>query len=161
MIVVSDTSPVSNLIQIGQLEILQKIFYKVLIPPSVDKEIKKLEDFSIDLTSYKTAEWIEIVMPLATDKVLTFSEKLDEGESEAIVIALEQNADYLLIDERLGTKMALAEGLTTLGLIGVLLKAKSMGFIEKVGPVLGELELKAGFWIGAKLKQRILKDAGE
>jgi uncharacterized protein len=143
------------------LEILHGIFQKVLVPPSVDKEIRQLEGFAIDLSSYTTADWIEIVTPIAIDKVLQFSEKLDAGESEAIVIALENNADYLLIDERLGTKIALSEGLTTLGLIGVLLKAKTMGLIEKVNPLLVELELKAGFWIGSKLKEKILKDAGE
>jgi uncharacterized protein len=161
VIVVSDTSAISNLIQVGMLEILHGIFQKVLVPPSVDKEIRQLEGFAIDLSSYITADWIEIVTPIAIDKVLQFSEKLDAGESEAIVIALENNADYLLIDERLGTKIALSEGLTTLGLIGVLLKAKTMGLIEKVNPLLVELELKAGFWIGSKLKEKILKDTGE
>ena len=161
MIVVSDTSPISNLIQIGKLDLLRQLFEKIVIPPTVDKEVRELEAFSIEITEYSTANWIEVVTPKAVEKVQKLMASLDKGESEAIVVALEQNADYLLIDERLGTKTAISEGLHTLGLIGVLIKAKEIGLLEKVEPILNELEETAGFWIGAKLKNKVLEDVGE
>ena len=35
MIVVSDTSAISNLLVIGQLELIQQIYQQVVIPPAV------------------------------------------------------------------------------------------------------------------------------
>lgn len=161
MIIVSDTSPIANLLQIRRLDLLQQLFGKILIPPSVHKEIKRLENFSIDLTAYYNATWIEIIAPINEAKVLEFMLEIDEGESEAIVLAKEHQADYLLIDERLGTSIALTEGLQTIGLIGVLIKAKEIGLITAIQPILNDLENKAGFWISKKLKNIILKDLGE
>ncbi len=161
MIVVYDTSPIANLHQVGHLDLLRQMFDKIIVPPTVDTEIKKLEEFSIDISEYLNADWIEIVEPENLELVAHFLNELDAGESEAIVVAKEIGADYLLIDERLGTNAALAEGLQTVGLIGVLLKAKEVGHIEKIRPWLDELEEKAGFWIGKKLKNMVLNDAGE
>nr|MCU0348521.1 hypothetical protein [Saprospiraceae bacterium] len=107
MIVISDTSPISNLVQIGRLDLLQQLFGKIIIPPAVDHEVRQLELFSIKIASYTSANWIEIISPKATEKVKEFMATLDRGESEAIVVALEQNANYLLIDERLGNKTAI------------------------------------------------------
>ena len=86
---------------------------------------------------------------------------LDEGESEAISLAKEFSADFLLIDERAGTNKALEEGLTTIGLVGVLMKSKELGFIEKIEPILYQLKEEAGFWLGKKLLDSVLKEAGE
>jgi uncharacterized protein len=160
VIVVSDTSPISNLLQIGSLELLHQLFGQIIIPP-VDAEVRKLESFSVDITSYSTADWIEIVAPKATEQVAKFMVNLDKGESEAIVVALEQKAEYLLIDERLGTKVAVSEGLQTLGLIGVLMRAKVLDLVKNIRPILTELEEVAGFWINEKLKNKVLDDAGE
>ena len=131
VIVISDTSPISGLLQIGRMELLQQVFGKIIVPPVVDTEIRKLKGFSIDISSYTTAAWVEIVSPNSHGRVQQFMQKLDAGESEAIVFALEQGADLLLIDERAGNNIALAEGLTTIGLIGVLVKAKESGHVKK------------------------------
>ena len=66
MIIVSDTSPIANLITIDQLEILQKVFKKVIVPPAVDKEIRDLEQFHYNLQEYKTCKWIQIQVPSNT-----------------------------------------------------------------------------------------------
>jgi uncharacterized protein len=161
VIVISDTSPIANLHQIGRLDLLRQMFGKVIIPPAVDVEIRKLEDFSVDITEYKEADWIEIIAPKNNKRVRHFLATLDAGESEAIVVAQENGAEYLLIDERLGTKAALENGIQTIGLIGILLKAKKIGLIKMLTPTLEELEHEAGFWIGSKLKNTVLKDAGE
>ena len=81
---------------------------------------------------------------------------LDEGESEAIALALEIRCNLILMDERLGTKIARTEGLSTIGLIGVLLLAKQKNIIPAL-----KLKSKAGFWLGASLLEQVLHDAGE
>lgn len=72
---------------------------------------------------------------------------MDEGEAEAIALAHELKADYLLIDERRGWKLAKSMGVQAIGLIGVLLNAKSLGVFPEVMPVIDALRNVAGFWI--------------
>ena len=161
MIIVSDTSPIVNLIQIGALHILHQLFGRVIIPPTVEREVLALKMFDIDLTEFEDSDWIEVVYPKDNFLVTQMKIELDAGESEAIVLAKELNTDYLLIDERLGTKKAHEVDLQTVGLLGVLIKAKSENHIEKVKPILDTLINDAGFWIGTKLYQTVLKSVGE
>lgn len=161
MIVVSDTSPVANLILINKLDILHILFGKIIIPPAVDKEIKALKNLNIDLDTYINSSWIALEKPVDTDKVSALMKMIDDGEAEAIVIAKELKADYLLIDERKGTRLAKHEGCSTIGLVGVLIKAKEKEIIGRVMPVLDELENVEGFWIGKDLKSFIQKLVNE
>lgn len=161
MIIVSDTSPVSNLILIERLDILRKLFTEIIIPTAVDAEIRALKQFDIDLSAYENAEWIKITAPTNLQKVQTLQINLDEGEAQAIALALEINCDLLLMDERIGTNIARQEGLQTVGLVGVLIKAKEEKIIKEVREVLNELRNVAGFWLGNKLEKKILEELGE
>ena len=161
MIIVSDTSPVSNLLLIERLDILQKLFTEIIIPAAVDREIRALKQFGKDLSEYETAEWIKVVSPNNLQKVQSLQTKLDEGEAQAIALALELNCDLLLMDERIGTNIARQEGLQTVGLVGVLIKAKEEKIIEKVGEILDDLRTVAGFWLDRKLEKKILEQLGE
>ncbi|CAN5263939.1 hypothetical protein BH10ACI1_BH10ACI1_25900 [soil metagenome] len=161
MIIVSDTSPVSNLILIERLDILHKLFDEIIIPPAVDAEIRALKQFGKDLSDYETAEWIKVSAPANLQKVQSLQTNLDEGEAQAIALALEINCDLLLMDERIGTTIARREGLQTVGLVGVLIKAKEVGIIKEVREILDELKNIAGFWLDAKLEKKILEQLGE
>ncbi len=161
MIIVSDTSPVSNLILIQRLDILQKLFSEIIIPPAVDAEVRALKQFGKDLGEYENAEWIKVYQPTNLQKVRTLQAKLDEGEAQAIVLALETNCNLLLMDERIGTNIARQEGLQTIGLIGVLIKAKENEIIKEVSEILSDLKHQAGFWLGEKLENQILENLDE
>jgi uncharacterized protein len=161
MIIISDTSPIANLIQIGELKILHHLFGDVIIPPAVFKEIVALKTFGIDLTEFENSKWIKVIAPQNELFVSQIEIELDAGESEAIVVANEMRADYILMDERLGTKKAQEMGLQTIGLLGVLIKAKQQGEILLVKPILDALIKEAGFWIGLKLYHTVLKSTDE
>ena len=157
MVVISDTSPISNLIQIGRLELLKELFGEIIIPPFVAVEIDNLSQFGVDLTAYHSAQWITIKSPKNLNFVRELEDDLDKGESEAIAVSREINADLLIIDERLGTKKAQEFGLNTIGLLGCLIQAKQNSIIPLVKPIIEELENIAGFYIGKKLRNRILQ----
>ncbi|MEO8148582.1 MAG: DUF3368 domain-containing protein [Bacteroidia bacterium] len=161
MIVVSDTSPVSNLLLIDKLQILHKIFDEIIIPAAVDREVKFLKKLGRDISSYENAEWIIAKQLSDYSQFETLKLKLDIGEAEAIALALEVSCDLILIDERLGTSLAKQAGLKTIGLAGVLVLAKQRGIIKELKPIMLELKTKAGFWLGEKLLQQILSDNGE
>ena len=161
MIIVSDTSPVSNLILIERLDILRELFSEIIIPPSVDGEIRALKQFGKDLTVYENAVWIKVSAPKNLQKAQHLQANLDEGEAQAIALALEINCDLLLMDERIGTNIARQEGLQTVGLVGVLIKAKDEKLIAEVSIILDELKNTAGFWLNADLEKKILQKLGE
>jgi predicted nucleic acid-binding protein len=71
-------------------------------------------------------------------------------------LALELQADDLLIDERLGRQEALRLGIPIIGILGILLVAKQRSLIPQVQPVMDALINQAGFRISPRLYQRIL-----
>ncbi len=80
MIVVSDTSPISNLIQIGKLDLLRDIFGEVIIPPIVQEEILELVSFGIDLKMFIAADWLSVHSVRDQSKITALLTDLDEGE---------------------------------------------------------------------------------
>ncbi len=85
---------------------------------------------------------------------------LDDGESEAILLAKEMSADALLIDERIGLQIAKNEGLDCIGTLTILRLAKEMKLISEVKPLLIELKEK-GRWYSSYLIQEYLKSINE
>lgn len=161
MVIISDTSPISNLIQIDKLEILQKLFGQIVIPPHVDKEVLELINFGFDIAVYEHADWIQIINPIDITLVEELEKELDKGEAQAIVIGQELKADLLIIDERIGTNKAKKLGLKTIGLLGCLIEAKNQNIIKKVKPLVEKLESQAGFYIGNRLKNVIYELVNE
>lgn len=87
--------------------------------------------------------------------------ELDEGEAEAIALAIELNADLLLIDERLGKNIATKKGLICKGVVGVLIEAKQRAFIPAVRPLLDDLREHLKFRLADTIYNLALQIAGE
>lgn len=153
MIVVSDTTAISSLIQIGRSELLREMFGEVHIPVAVRDEL---------LRSHPTLPaFLQFDTVANRAEVARLEHELDLGEAEAIVLARELRADVLLMDEKIGRRVAQREGVPIIGLMGVLVAGKQRGFVPAVRVVISELESKAGFRISARVKQMIFAQAGE
>lgn len=119
---VSNTSPIFNLACIGRLELLRRQFGEVWIPLGVETELTEIPDAEIRRTVEQTqiAGWL-IVRPLTEADVLKLlMVDLHSGEAEAIALAVETKADWVLIDEREGRAVARRLGLRITGVLGVL-----------------------------------------
>jgi predicted nucleic acid-binding protein len=159
MIVVSDTSPILSLALIGQLELLRDLYGTILIPGAVRSEISATDQN--DARDVDRAEWI-ITRPIVPDVVLKLLlREVDQGEAEAIGLALQSNADVLLIDERKARHLAAYLELGVVGLLDVLQEAKQRQLITSVKPILDDLIARARFRLSHKLYQRTLFTAGE
>jgi uncharacterized protein len=161
MIVVSDTSPLCNLALIDHLWLLESIYQTVIIPTIVAAELKAAENAKI--TAIPELDWIQsrtLSNPdLATQ--LQHDKGLDAGEANAIALALELQADDLLIDERLGRREARQLGLAIIGILGILITAKQRSLIPQVQPIMDALMREAGFRISPQLYQQVLNLANE
>ena len=161
MIVVSDTSPITNLAAIGRLDLMPRLFGSVLIPDAVAKELAACPADALGFVDLSANNWL-VVTSVAHPPIATaLSLDLDAGEAETIALALDVRARVVLMDERRGRRLAQRLGLNTLGVIGILVKAKRDGMIEQVKPLLDALISEAGFWIGAGLRSRVLQEVSE
>jgi predicted nucleic acid-binding protein len=130
-VIVSDTSPLNVLIRLGQVEVLRKLFDRVILPPAVLSEMQHARA-PAEVRAFASAlpDWIAVQSPVS---LLSLS-RLDAGEIAAISLALELGA-AVLIDERAGRDAARAAGLDVIGAIGVLERAAEVGWIADLAQV--------------------------
>jgi uncharacterized protein len=161
MIVVSDTSALSNLAFVNHLWLLETIYQTVIIPDMGARELAVASNPKI--TAILQLTWIQ-TQSLKNSQLadeLQQERKLDAGEANAIALAIELEADDLLIDERLGRQEAIRLGLPVIGILGILLVAKRRSLIPQVQPVIDALIQQAGFRVSPQLYQQILALAQE
>jgi predicted nucleic acid-binding protein len=160
MIIVSDTTPISELAKVDHLDLLPKLFGKVVIPQGVFDELQVGEHPAAKLV--QDLSWLEVVTVNNQQLVreLQQSFKLDLGESEAIALAEEISASQLLIDERAARKVAMARKLPLIGTVGILLLAKRRGLLDSVKDVLDEMKAQ-GMRISDRLYVQVLTLAQE
>ncbi len=148
------------LIIIDKLFLLRENFFEIIVPQIVHKEILQLSK-KYDLSKYLGSEWISSIA-ITNNKLYTdLLKQVDAGESEAIVLSKEINAELLLIDERKGTLLARSFGIKTIGLLGVLLLSKEKKIIPVVKPILDELIANTTFRIDTILYTKVMKQANE
>lgn len=157
MIVVSDTSALSNLAIVNHLCLLEAIYQTVIIPDVVASELVAAAS-NPTISDILKLGWIQ-TQSLSNSQLadqLQQERGLDAGEANAIALALELQADDLLIDERLGRQEAIRLGLSIIGILGILLVAKQKRLIPQVQPVIDALINQAGFRVSSQLDQRVL-----
>ena len=161
MIIVSNTSPITNLSAIGKIQLLEQLYGEIIISSAVFQELTQWGDSIPGAKEVKTYDW-SIVKPVNNiSLVQSLKNKLDEGESSVIALALELNADWLIIDEQLGRQTATEYNLKITGILGILIEAKRQKLIPLVKPILDDLINTAKFWVNPSLYNRILSIVGE
>ena len=111
MKVVSNSSPLIFLSALGLLDVLRTEFGEVLIPEMVYQEVT-----ANDLKgsrAVRDADWIAVVAVKDTAHI-SLLPVLDAGEREAIILASEQNADLLMMDDLAGRRAAMMYGINVM-----------------------------------------------
>jgi len=160
MNIVSNASALINLARIEQLDLLRQLYGELIIPEAVWHEVVVEGAGQPGADEVRTARWIKTQIVTNRQLVLALQQELDAGESEAIALTLEIDAELLLMDERIGRETASYLGLRYTGLIGVLIEAKRKELISTIKSYLLALR-KAGFRISNELYTRVLQDEGE
>lgn len=149
--VICNSSPLIALEQIGCLALLATLFGEVWVPPAVIRE----GTTSVSLPTFLKERGL--TQPLAA-AVLQVA--LGAGESEAIALALQEQARLLIMDDRPARRTAEALGLKVIGTLGVLLTAKRKGHVAAIAPLLSALDA-VHFHVAPELARQVLSDAGE
>ena len=161
MIIVSNTSPLTNLAAIGRFELLRRLFREVHIADGVWEELNSGGRPHPGSQEVAEADWVRRHTVQGRELVTALCRDLDHGESETIALALEIGGDLVLMDEREGTHHAARHGLRTVGVVGLLIEAKAKGQIGRIQPELVALRQRAGFYLSDRVFQRTLELAGE
>lgn len=161
MIIVSDTSPINNLAAINHLHLLHQLYGMVFIPEAVYRELTDPNFPVAGATEVQTFDWIQTRTISDRTLVEALSNELDVGEAEAIALAVEMQAEQVLIDERRGRLVASQLNLRYTGILGVLVEAKNKGLIAGVRPLLDALINEAGFWVAEPLYNSVLQLVNE
>ena len=160
---VSNTSPISNLAWIGRLNLLVDQFHEVWIPKAVETELQNVPDASAlkAIDDARSLGWLKSRSVSDAALVHLLMVELHQGEAEAIALAVDLKAERLLIDEREGRAMARQLGLSPIGVLGILLRAKKLKQIKAVKPEIDALRSKARFFVAPALEAVVLAKTGE
>jgi len=159
-IVVVNTSPIIYLSAINQISLLKKLFSEIFIPDAVKREVMSGGKDSFGVKEIRTEKWIKtkkIRNKLAREYLLT---EIDDGEAEVIILAEELKACFIIMDDKLGRRIAKLRGFNVVGTLRLLVAAKEKGLIDEVKPLIEKLK-EVGFWISEEVYKEILKIEGE
>lgn len=136
---------------------------KLRIPQAVLKELRLEEDLpgASAMREAREAGWLRVEEVKHQQLVQILRRDLDEGEAEAIALALQVNAEWTLLDQREGRRIAKSLGLKVTGVLGILLRARREGRLPSLQMAMEQLREKAGFRIGAELFADLLRKSGE
>ncbi|SFB17675.1 DUF3368 domain-containing protein [Algoriphagus aquimarinus] len=148
-IVVSDTSSLIVLTKIGQLDLLPKLYAKIVTTPEI------IYEFGNPLP-----DWIQVINVQNLDLKKSLELHLDLGEASAIALAHEVPESTLILDDLKGRKVAKLLKMKFTGTLGVLARAKSEGIIPRLKPVIDKL-LETNFRVSDHLIEELLKKYGE
>ncbi len=151
MKIVCNSSVLITLVNTDSVHILDNLFKEILIPEAVRKEVFGIQKLPAFVRCVKINDLFALGL---------LQSNLDAGESEAICLYQEVNADILIIDDLEGRRIAERLGINISGTLGVLLLAKREKFIERVKPLLDKI-INNGFRVADELYQEVLLMAGE
>ena len=137
MLVVADASPFVALLQIGEVEVLPALFGTVTVPQVVLDELRAAaRPVVVRAFAASTPHCLQVRDPRITRPF----HKLHAGEEAAIGLALEIDADLLLIDDRDGIRVARQHGLATARTAAVMLQAANAGSLADLAAAFERLK---------------------
>lgn len=148
-VVIADTSCFILLDKINQLDLLQKVFGTVTTTSIIAEEFRK-----------PLPEWVAIRSAANQRYSQLLEIEIDKGEASAISLAMEHENSLLILDDGKARKLALLLNLNYTGTLGILLKAKELGILPGIKPVLDQIQ-KTNFRFSEKVMIDILREANE
>lgn len=163
MLVVTDNSPLTALALADLLHLLKVRWPLVIVPQAVWDESRHVGDANAlrRLDAACAEGWLEVRHATHAEEVARLRARLDAGESEAIALAVELRAEWLLIDEWKGRNAAKELGLAVTGTLGLLIWARMSGHANSLRDLIALVETKGDLYLSQELKESALAAVGE
>ena len=129
-VIISDTTCLILFQKIDKLDILRQVYHDIITTPEVAKE------FGDELP-----DWIKIVSVIDIKYQEFLETQIDRGEASAIALGKEMDSPLLLLDDLKARKLAAKLKLKFTGTLGIIHKAKQIGVIKKIRPLIDKLLL--------------------
>lgn len=126
--VIADTSVLIIFEKLNHLHLLKDIYRKIYITPEIREEF-----------GYPLPDWIEVTSQKDKKHQELLCAHIDMGEASAIALAMVHDNSLLLVDDFKARKIAKSLNLRFTGTLGVIDKAKSLGIIFEIKPLLEKL----------------------
>jgi len=157
MMLVADASALIAPAACNSLHLLDALFGQVIVPEAVYSEVALPQKPHADqLRQYLQGK----VRAVDMQNFVYLDAYADAGETAAMLLYKEISADYLLIDDKRGRKVAQINQIKTIGSMGVLLQAKRTGLVTAVTPLLQQI-VDNKIYIASGLIQTVQDLAGE
>lgn len=147
--IISDTSCFIILANIGELEILHKVYGQIVTTVDIATEYGEV-----------LPKWVEVVTVKDKYRQQLLEMQIDKGESSAIALALETPDSTIILDDYKARRIARQLGLIFTGTIGVIIKAKLNGAIPSIKPLLEKIK-QTDFRLSTEIELQALKEANE
>jgi len=158
--IISNATPLIAFARIDQLSLLQKVVGELVIPLAVAQEITAYQPSQRGSLDLDKLPWIQVRSLRSDQQVRLLLPTLDQGEAEVIALALEVNADRVLMDELTGRKVAESLNLRIVGSVGILIRAKQLEYIPAIQPYLQQMR-QAGIYFSDRFINAVLRQVNE
>jgi predicted nucleic acid-binding protein len=129
--VVVNATPLIALSLVEHLDLLPQMFSEVLVPSAVYEEVAVQGRDKPGGRAFTGVDWIDIRTPVEQTTIEPLLLGLDEGELQVLLLARSEQPEWVVIDERLGRRVARAMGLPVKGTVGILLAAYCADLLTK------------------------------
>lgn len=157
--VIFNTSPLQYLHQVGQIDLLSKLFRRIVVPEAVVAELAAGRRLGVSLPAPEAIGWVDRRNPASPAGGL-LAWDLGAGESAVLSLALEHPGSWVVLDDKLAREAAVHLNIPLLGTAGILLRAKRARHLQAIRPVLDQLAA-LGFRLTPQTVRHILDLAGE
>lgn len=145
-IVINTTPLIAIAVATGRLDVLQCLYQNVIVPAEVEQEIRAAGAAAPGVAEFDHSPWLQRLRePQSITPFLRNS--LDLGEAAVIQAAVTAGVDHVCIDEKVGRRVARLHGLTVTGSVGVMAKAKQLGYALDGEQAIQRLRAH-GIWLG-------------
>lgn len=149
---VTNTTPLISLVAAtGSLDVLKVLYHRVVVPSEVADEVRAGGERHFGVDVFNRADWLDI-QPAAVVIQPFLQNTLDRGEASVIQTAMNLALPLVAIDETAGRRVARLCELQLTGTIGILLKARQMGFDVSVPNAIQNMQ-RHGIWLSERVVQ--------
>ncbi len=158
--IIVNSTPLIALSGIGELNLLKDLYSTIIIPSAVYSEIGAKTSSVTKREIEQALDWIKVCTIENHIAKTLYKSQLHDGEVEVMILGKELNAELLIIDDKNAKKHAKYLGFKVTGTLGVILKSKKEGHIQKIKPLLEKL-IAENIYLDSKIVEYCLKEAGE